>query len=419
MVAFLIAAVKIIILLGFLILIHEAGHLIVAKICKVTVNEFAIGFGPKIWQKQGKETKYTIRLIPLGGFCSMEGEEERSDKKGSFSQASIPKRIAIVIAGATVNILFGLIVYFILIVSSGTYVSNVVDTTLEGYTAEQIGLQQGDKIIEINGQKVRSKYDLDKITSNIAEENNQIILKIERNGNVQEYETQLTEKTSKYTGIYIDKECKISAIEKGSPAEKQGLKTNDKIIKINNEDINEDVNKVLEYVQKEGLGTLLITVERDNQEVNIELTPENVPSYYLGVNLQMAENTFLNHLIYGGIETKEFAFSIIDNLKQLFTGRVGVDQMMGPVGISQVVAQTNGIKEFIYILALISLSLGVTNLLPIPALDGGKILILLVEAIRRKPLKQETEINIQLLGFSILIVLSIFIAYNDILRIVH
>ena len=419
MVAFLIAAVKIIILLGFLILIHEAGHLIVAKICKVTVNEFAIGFGPKIWQKQGKETKYTIRLIPLGGFCSMEGEEERSDKKGSFSQASIPKRIAIVIAGATVNILFGLIVYFILIVSSGTYVSNVVDTTLEGYTAEQIGLQQGDKIIEINGQKVRSKYDLDKITSNIAEENNQIILKIERNGNVQEYETQLTEKTSKYTGIYIDKECKISAIEKGSPAEKQGLKTNDKIIKINNEDINEDVNKVLEYVQKEGLGTLLITVERDNQEVNIELTPENVPSYYLGVNLQMAENTFLNHIIYGGIETKEFAFSIIDNLKQLFTGRVGIDQMMGPVGISQVVAETNGIKEFIYLLALISLSLGVTNLLPIPALDGGKILILLVEAIRRKPLKQETEINIQLLGFSILIVLSLFIAYNDILRIVN
>ena len=132
----------------------------------------------------------------------------------------------------------------------------------------------------------------------------------------------------------------------------------------------------------------------------------------------MAENNFINHIIYGGIETKEFAFSIIENLKQLFTGRVGVDQMMGPVGISQVVAQTNGIREFIYILALISLSLGVTNLLPIPALDGGKILILIIEAIRRKPLKQETEINIQLLGFSILIVLSLFIAYNDILRII-
>ena len=419
MVAFLIAAVKIIILLGFLILIHEAGHLIVAKLCKVTVNEFAIGFGPTIWKKQGKETKYAIRLIPLGGFCSMEGEEERSDKKGSFSQASIPKRIAIVLAGAVVNILFGLIVYFVLIASSGTYVSNVVDSTLDGYTAQQIGLQQGDKIIEINGQKIENKYDLDEITQNINEENNQITLKIERNGEFQEYQTGLTEVNSKYTGIYLNNDCKISAIEKDSPAEKQGLQVNDTIIKINNEDINGDINKILEYVQREGLGTLLITVERDNQEVNVELTPDNVPTYYLGVNLQMAENTFLNHLIYGGIETKEFVFSIIDNLKQLFTGRVGVDQMMGPVGISQVVAQTNGIKEFIYILALISLSLGVTNLLPIPALDGGKILILLVEAIRRKPLKQETEINIQLLGFSILIVLSIFIAYNDILRIVH
>ena len=196
------------------------------------------------------------------------------------------------------------------------------------------------------------------------------------------------------------------------------MEVNDKIVKINNEDINGDINKILEYIQKEGLGTLLITVERNNQEINIELTPENVPKYYLGVNLQMAENNFINHIIYGGIETKEFAFSIIENLKQLFTGRVGVDQMMGPVGISQVVAQTNGIREFIYILALISLSLGVTNLLPIPALDGGKILILIIEAIRRKPLKQETEINIQLLGFSILIVLSLFIAYNEILRII-
>ena len=383
MITFLIAAIKIIILLGFLILIHEAGHLIVAKLCKVTVNEFAIGFGPTIWKKQGKETKYAIRLIPLGGFCSMEGEEERSDKKGSFSQASIPKRIAIVLAGAVVNILFGLIVYFILIASSGTYVSNVVDSTINGYVAQEIGLEQGDKIIEIKKKKKKNKYDLDEITGNINEDTNQITLKIDRNGEIKEYQTKLTEVSSKYTGIYLDKECKISAIEKDSPAEKQGLEVNDKIVKINNEDINGDINKILEYIQKEGLGTLLITVERNNQEINIELTPENVPKYYLGVNLQMAENNFINHIIYGGIETKEFAFSIIENLKQLFTGRVGVDQMMGPVGISQVVAQTNGIREFIYILALISLSLGVTNLLPIPALDGGKILILIIEAIRR------------------------------------
>lgn len=114
MISFLIAAIKIIFILGFLVFIHEGGHFIVAKLCKIKVNEFAIGFGPTIWKKQGKETKYALRLIPLGGFVNMEGEEERSDAEGSFSKSSIPKRIAVVVAGGLVNIIFALIVYFIL-----------------------------------------------------------------------------------------------------------------------------------------------------------------------------------------------------------------------------------------------------------------------------------------------------------------
>ena len=166
MISFLIAAIKIIILLGFLILIHEAGHFAVAKLCKVKVNEFAIGFGPAIWKKQGKETKYAIRLIPLGGFVSMEGEDERSEDTRSFSKASIPKRMAIVVAGATVNIIFAIIVYFALISSSGTYVSNVVDETINGYAAEQIGLQNGDEIIEIDGEKIKSQKDINEVISN-------------------------------------------------------------------------------------------------------------------------------------------------------------------------------------------------------------------------------------------------------------
>ena len=109
MVSFLISAIKIVILLGVLITIHELGHFLMAKFCKVKVNEFAIGFGPTIWKKQGKETKYSLRLIPLGGFNSMEGEEEQSEHERSFSKASISKRIAIVLAGATVNILFAII----------------------------------------------------------------------------------------------------------------------------------------------------------------------------------------------------------------------------------------------------------------------------------------------------------------------
>lgn len=111
--------IKIIFLLGFLVFIHEGGHFLVAKLCKVKVNEFAIGFGKILWQKQGKETKYSLRMIPLGGFCNMEGEEEESDAPGSFSKASVWKRIAIVLAGATVNIVFGILVYFILVSTVG------------------------------------------------------------------------------------------------------------------------------------------------------------------------------------------------------------------------------------------------------------------------------------------------------------
>ena len=411
----LISALKIIFLLGFLILIHEAGHLIVAKLCKVKVNEFAIGFGPTIWKKQGKETKYAIRLIPLGGFCSMEGEEERSENEGSFSKASISKRIAIVAAGATVNIVFGLLVYFILMSTSNTYVTNEVNTVIDGYIAQEIGIQQNDKIIELDGKKIKSKYDLNEVMK--KSNGNEINLKIERNGEILEYNIKPTEVKSKSTGIYLDENCKILTVEKGSSAEKSGLKENDKIIKVNNQEISGEYNKIIELIQEKGVNTMLITVERKGQEISFELTPDYISSYYLGVNLKQAESKFINYIIYGGIETKEFAFSIIDNIKMIFTGGVSVDQMMGPVGISEVVAKTNGFREFIYMLALISLSLGVTNLLPIPALDGGKILILIIEAIRRKPLKEKTEINIQLIGFSILIALSLYITYNDILRI--
>ena len=256
MISFIINAIKIIFLLGFLIIIHEGGHFLVAKLCKVKVNEFAIGFGKTIWQKQGKETKYTLRLIPLGGFCSMEGEDEESDSEGSFSKASIWKRLAIVVAGAVVNILFGIIVYYILI------------TTV--------------------------------------------------------------------------------AIRFEDPA----------------------------------------------------------------------RDTIFNRMYHGGRITGEFIISIFDSIKMLFTGRIATDQMVGIVGISEVVVQTTGLANYLNLLAVISVSLGVTNLLPIPALDGGKIIILLIELIRRKPMKIETEAKIQLVGFSILMALFLIVTYNDIVRIV-
>ena len=255
MINFIVNALKIIFLLGFLIFIHEGGHFCVAKLCKIKVKEFAIGFGKIIWQKQGKETKYTLRLIPLGGFCSMEGEDEESDDDRAFSKASVWKRIAIVLAGPIVNIVFGLIVYYILVASVGIQFANPIDDTI------------------------------------------------------------------------------------------------------------------------------------------------------------------INRLTYSGKATGEFIIAILDSVKTLFTVGTSVDQMVGIVGISEIVVKTAGIANYINLMALISISLGITNLLPIPALDGGKILILIIEIIRRKQMKIETEAKIQMIGFSILLALSLIVTYNDIIRI--
>ncbi len=415
MIGFIISAIKIIILLGVLITIHELGHFIVAKLCKVKVNEFAIGFGPAIWKKQGKETKYTLRLIPLGGYNSMEGEDEASDDERSFSKASIPKRIAIVVAGATVNIIFAIIIYFTITASSETYISNQIDEILDGYVAQTAGLQVGDKIIEGNGQAIKSKKDLNEVVQNSQGE--EIKIKIDRSGDIIEYHIKPSEIKSKVTGIYLDEKCKIVAVQKGSTSERQGVQANDILLKVNGVDLKGDRNTALQEIGQKDVNTMVLVVQIGEQEVTIELTPDYETSYILGINLRPAEDTFINRCVNGGMQTQEFLVSIVDNLKQLFTGNVGVDQMMGPVGISEVVAKTDGLKEFFEMMALISLSLGVTNLLPIPALDGGKILILLIEAIRRKPMKQETEVNIQLLGFAILIALSLYVTYHDILRI--
>lgn len=234
---------KIAFLLGFLIFIHELGHFTVAKIFKVKVKQFAIGFGPTIWKKQGKETSYELRLIPMGGFVNMLGEEEPVEDERAYNKKSKWQRILILLAGGGVNIIFGLILCFIL-VSSLFGIKNGFSFTFE----------------------------------------------------------------------------------------------------------------------------------------------------FLGSTFQ----------------------SIID----LFTGKVQVEQLTGVVGISDMVVETSSFIDFAYMLAIISVSLGVTNLLPFPPLDGGKIFLLIIEAIRKKPLKESTEVKIQLLGFCLLMGLTIMVTFNDITRII-
>ena len=419
MITFLISAIKIIFLLGFLIFIHESGHFLVAKACKIKVKEFAIGFGPTIWKKQGKETKYALRLIPLGGFVNMLGETEHSDEERSFSKASIPKRIAVVIAGGLVNILFGLLVYFTLASVSGDYITTTIDSVVPNYAAEQVGIQPNDKLLKINGNKIRLKSDIDKEFDNSTGE--PIELTIKRQDEIKVIKLIPTLEETRTIGIYLgvdgdDLSTEVKGIYQNSQAEKVGIMAGDKILSVNGEDSEGDPYKIVDLISKSTTNNIEIIVQRDNNIIEFNVIPTIHKTYKMGVTFKLAENTFINNIYYGFWDTIDFCSSLVDNFKMMFTGGVTVDDLAGPVGISQVVSKTQGLKEFLYILALISLSLGVTNLLPFPPLDGGKIVFLLIEWIRRKPIKENIEIAIQMLGFFLLIGLSIYITYNDILR---
>lgn len=419
MINFLIVALKVIFLLGFLVFIHESGHFLVAKLCKVKVNEFAIGFGPTIWKNEKGETKYALRLIPLGGFVSMEGEEEHSEKEGSFSKTSIPKRMAIVAAGGIVNIAFALIVYFILMTATGNFVSQKIEKLQDGYAAIDSGMMVGDEIIQLGNKRIRNKSDITKVLG--SSNGLPMEVTIKRNEELLKYTITPTKIPTKDTGIYLGAQgeevsTKIVGLYPDSPAQQAGIQTNDIILAINGKEVGNNPYQVVQYIA-ESEGEVEFTLQRKNQVLSIKLIPNIVDNYYLGIQFEQAPQNLGTNLYYAFWDTRDFITDIVDNLKMLFTGKVSTNQLMGPVGISGVVAETNGIADFVYIVALISLSLGVTNLLPFPALDGGKLVLLIIEAIRRKPLKENIEIGIQMAGFVILILLSIYITYNDVLRI--
>lgn len=420
MVSLLVNVIKIIFLLGFLIFIHELGHFLMAKAFKVKIKEFAIGFGPTLWKKTGKTgTKYALRLVPLGGFVNMLGEEIQSDEEGSYSKLSKIKKVLILLAGPLVNIIFGFVTYFIIIASVGTFVTPTIENVIPGYAAEQYGLQAGDKILKINDKKIKYKTQIDQVLDEFA--GGTLEVEIERNGEKQVLNIVPTKITTNSIGIYLgvegeDLSTEIKSIYDNSPAQEAGLQKGDTVTHVNGIQA-QDVYQLVELIQTAQTETIDIAFIRDNKTEVLKVKTNKAEKYYLGIYAQKAEKTFGNKMYYAFWNTVDFSTSFIDSLNEMFSGKVEKDQFMGPVGISSIVVKTKQIEDYLYILAVISVSLGVTNLLPVPPLDGGKILIILIEVIRRKPLKENTELSIQLIGMTLFMLLAIMIAYNDVLRI--
>lgn len=332
---FLINVFKVVFLLGFLIFIHEGGHFLAARLFKVKVEAFSIGFGPKIFTKKGKETEYSLSLIPFGGYVKMIGEDERSEEEGSFSKAKVWHRIVIVAAGAIVNIIFAILVFFILSIFSGYNISTTVSGKLPEAKENLACIEIGDKILKINDEKIRLKSDI-------------------------------ADALADFEG-----------------------------------------------------GTVRVLVERNDKEIEFDVEPLEYSEgiYILGVQVSLLDASISEKFYYAFWETINFVESMFESLIMLFTGNIKLEQMTGPIGISEIVVKSSGVYDFVYLLCLISLSLGVTNLLPIPALDGGRIFLLIIEGIRGKALKEEIELGIQSVGFLLLILLSLYVSYKDILRI--
>lgn len=416
----LLGVLKFLLVISFLVLIHEGGHFLTAKAVGMQVDEFAIGFGPKLWSKKYKETLYSIRCLPLGGFVSLAGETGESDNPRAFANKPVWAKLLVVVMGATVNIVFALVAIFFIVVSQGSYSTTTVDTILEGSAGQRAGIVAGDKIVAIDGKKMHVKDDITEYLR--TQKGDQVTVTVLRNGEKIEFNVIPDQKKYGYTGIVFAEEGEnylniISDVQVDSPAQLAGLQDNDKIIGINNVDTTNPVE--ISMIAYENADVVLpIKIDRNGEILDLTITPicpDLLIRYVIG--FISAETTNTGELVYCGFwQSISQTRAMLNQIIELFTGQISMKYLSGPVGVAKVVTNTQGWYELLTLAVLISLNLGIVNLLPIPPLDGGKIVFLLIEGITKKPINEKVEYAFQLAGFSLFMFLTVFVTFNDITR---
>ena len=343
-----------ILIFGVLIAIHEFGHFAVAKACGVKVEEFAVGMGPALLKKQKGETLYSLRVIPIGGYCAMAGEDSSSEDPRAFTNAALWKRLLILCAGSFMNFLLGLLVVLLLYANAAGFRAPIIDSFMDGCPYEGAeALQAGDRFYKIDGHRIYQYYD------------------------------------------------------------------------------------VSDYLSRSEDGVHDIVVIRDGKKVALRDFPM-VPVAYEGYENKMygfyfgVEEATLPVKLRNAWETcMGFSRMVWDGLQQLVTGKVGVKDLSGPVGIVDLMAETgeqaaslaDALFDILYLGAFIAVNLAIMNMLPIPALDGGRVFLLLVggaiEAVTHRKLDPKYEGYIHAAGMILLLALMAFVMFNDILRIVR
>ncbi len=381
----MLTAVVTIVMFLVMVSLHEFGHFIVGKLLNFEILEYSIGFGPKIFSKKKGETQYSLRCIPLGGYCKFEGEDTQSDNPRAFPNQKVWKRILVVIAGGLVNILLGFVLFMIIVPLTSPVATNVVSEVVPNSYVEQAGLMPGDEIVKIDGKNVGFYNDITLATS-MFDKDTETTIVVKRNGKKETLTFRPTEQIVKYTygtgGITVVES--INGI-----AEENYYSYNDGAVK-------------------------------DDTKIGTE---ETTTRYIIGFVPQSEDINFLNVWGEAWNETKFVVKLVYQSLWQMITGKVGLDQMAGPVGIVSEVnnAVNSGAYRWINVMnliALLTINLGVFNLLPIPALDGGRLLFMVIELIRRKPIPPEKEGLVHAIGMALLFALVIVISFNDITRLI-
>lgn len=325
---------------GFLIFIHELGHFLFAKKFGVAITEFSLGMGPKILSKTGKDgVDYSLRLLPIGGFVAMEGEDEESDNPNAYNQKPAWQRFIIVIAGAMMNLIVGIVIITILMSTHSEFGSTTVSGFAENAKTEASGLQIYDEIIKINNSRVHTANELS-------------------------YE-----------------------------------------------------------IMRNGYKPVSITLIRNGQQITLEsvqfpqITSQGVVFGAPDFSVLPVEKTFFTIVKNSFYTCKSTVKMIWESLFDLLTGRYGVEQVSGPIGVTGAIsdAAEGGAYSLFYLIAVIAMNLGVFNLLPIPALDGGSLLLLLIEMITKKKLPEKVEGAIKAASFVLLMIIAILVSLKDII----
>lgn len=331
-----------ILVFGILVTVHEFGHFVTAKLTGMRVDEFAIGFGPKIYQQKDGDTLYSLRIIPLGGYNKIAGmDPDDPITEDGFNSKSIPKRMLVILAGALMNFLLPIVLFTGIFFFQGMdkmVNEPVLGNVMQGLAAEKAGLREGDRILTINGKPMQEWKDV--VVTLRANGTQQVTLEAERAGVVQKYTLQ--------------------------------------------PEYDSEVKRPL-----------------------IGITPK-----FEKVDMSLAAS-FKEGISY----TKYIIISMLDGLAKIVTGKAPAE-VSGPIGVAQMAGQVaeKGLLPLMNFVAFLSINLGVINLLPLPALDGGHFVLLILEALRGKPLGSKAMNNIQMVGVALILALTIFSTFKDITR---